>query len=149
MLLNIVTDEQLLTSQIVKTILLVILAVGIIFNFIRMLRVVPVKKRTINFVIFIFLTFILSIVLRAYRIEAALLKSPVFVSGTTLGYCNVFAVCRGIEFEYETDGKKFQRCNTFHPISPDSIKVPGGRYMVRISKKFPNQGRMDFMKKAD
>ena len=79
MLLNIVTDEQLLTSQIVKTILLVILAVGIIFNFIRMLRVVPVKKRTINFVIFIFLTFILSIVLRAYRIEAALLKSPVFV----------------------------------------------------------------------
>ena len=71
MLLNIVTDEQLLTSQIVKTILLVILAVGIIFNFIRMLRVVPVKKRTINFVIFIFLTFIFSIVLRACRIEAA------------------------------------------------------------------------------
>lgn len=149
MLLNVVSDEQLLTSQIVKTILLLILAVGIIFNFIRMLRVASARKRTVNFIIFIILSFILSIVLRQYRIEAALLKSPIYVPGTTTGYCNVFAEGEGIEFKYEMDGRKFQLCNTFHPINKDSIKVPGGKYLVRVSRNFPKQGRMDFQKKID
>lgn len=146
MLLNVVTDEQLLTSQIVKTILLLILSGGIIFNFIRMLRTASVKKRTINFFIFIALSLIFSIVLRAYRIEAALLNSPLYLSGTTSGYCTVFAEGKGIAFEYEIAGKKYQRCNTFHPIAQDSITVPGGRYLVRTSKEFPGYGRMDFEK---
>lgn len=147
MLLNIVTDDQLLTSQIVKTILLVILAGGIVFNIIRMIRLVAIKKKIINGIIFIALSVIFIFVFKEYRIEAALLKNPVYVSGATLGYCNVFAEGKGIEFEYELDGRKFQNCNTFHPISKDSITVPGGKYLVRVSKKFPGEGRMDFKKK--
>lgn len=148
MLLNIVTDDQLLTSQIVKTILLVILAGGIVFNVVRMIRPVAIKKKIVNGIIFISLAIIFIFVFKEYRIEASLLKSPVYVPGTTLGYCSVFAEGKGIEFEYELEGRKFQNCNTFHPISKDSITVPGGKYFVRVSKKFPGEGRMDFKKKV-
>lgn len=149
MLLNIVTDDELLTSQIVKTILLVIVGGGIVFNLVRLFRSVAFKSKVINLIIFIFLAVIFVYVFKVYRIEAALLKSPVYVPGTTLGYCSVFAEGKGIQFEYVLDGKRFLRCNTFHPIPKDSIKVPGGKYLVRVSKKFPDQGRMDFQKSAE
>jgi len=149
MLLNIVTDEELLTSEIVKTILLLILAGGIIFNLFRIVRAETNRKKLINLILFIFLFIAIVIVFKQYRLEAALLRSPEYVPGTTIGYCSVFAEGQGIEFEYEVNGRKFLNCDTFHPISKDSIIVPGGKYMVRYSKKFPDKGRMDFNKKAE
>lgn len=146
MLLNIVTDDQLLTSQIVKTILLVILAGGIVFNLFRIIRVFSFKKKVINVIILIALSVIFIFVINAYLVEAALLKDPVYVQGITVGYCNVFAEGQGIEFEYEFNGNKFHNCNTFHPISKDSIMVPQGKYRVRVAGKYPDKGRMDFQK---
>ncbi|MBS1926321.1 MAG: hypothetical protein JST57_09985 [Bacteroidetes bacterium] len=149
MWLNIVTDDQLLASQIVKTILLLVISGGILFNIYRLVKFVSKRKRAINLSILIILCLALIFVVRVYLIEFALLKSPVYVTGTTIGNCNVFAEGRGIEFEYEVNGKKYRNCNTFHPVSPDSIKVPGGRYWVRASNRFPDKGRMDFNKRAN
>lgn len=147
MLLNIVTDDQLLTSQIVKTILLVIISGGIVFNVVRLFRNVSIKEKLLNGILFFALSVIFIFVFKQYRIEAALLKASVYVPGTTIGYCSVFGEGEGIQFEYELDGRKFLNCNTFHPIQKDSIKVPGGRYLVRVTKKFPEEGRMDFRKR--
>ena len=157
MLLNIVTDEELLTSQIVKTILLIVAGAGIIYNIFRIVRAelknLPALteppqrqagKRNLSFIIFVILTVIIFFVFKEYRVEAALLKNPEYVQGTTVGFCNVFARGQGIEFEYEVAGQKFSNCNTFHPVSKDSIIVPGGKYMVRYSKKIPGAGRMNF-----
>lgn len=149
MLLNIVTDEELLTSQIVKTILLIVAGAGIIFNIFRIVRTVSKTKKIINSLIFIILSVVIVFVIKEYRVEAALLKHPEYVQGTTFGYCDVFARGRGIEFEYEVNGQKFRNCNTFHPISKDSIIVPGGRYLVRYSLKFQGLGRMNFRLKAE
>lgn len=149
MLLNVVTDDELLTSQIVKTILLLILAGGILYNLFKIIRAGSLNGKVINVALFLFLSAAFFFVMKAYRVEAALLNSPVYVSGTTIGYCSVFAEGRGIDFEYEIDGRKFRNCNTFHPVSKDSIKVPGGKYFVRVTKRFPGEGRMDFKKKAE
>ena len=149
MLLNIVTDEELLTSQIIKTILLILLAAGIPYNFYRMVRATSGKRRIINGAIFIILSVALFFVFREYRVEGALLKKPEYVTGTTVGYCEVFAKGRGIEFEYEIDGRKYRNCNTYHPVSKDSILVPGGKYQVRYSKQFAGKGRMNFRKQMD
>ena len=82
-------------------------------------------------------------------LKQLLLKNPEYVQGTTVGYCDVFARGQGIEFEYEVNGQKFRNCNTFHPVSKDSIIVPGGKYQVRYSVKFPGLGRMNFRLKAE
>lgn len=144
MLLNIVNNEELLTSQIVKGILLIILTSGIIYNFYRFLREDTSKKKIINFGLFVLLTAISVFVFKAYRVELALLKRPEYVTGTTIGYCSVFALGAGIEFEYYANGQKIRCCNTYHPISKDSIVAIGGKYIVRFSGEFPEDGRMNF-----
>lgn len=149
MLLNIVTEEELLTSQIVKSILLINIALGIIYNLYRLFGKESTKRKMINFVIFALLSVSIIFVYRAYQIEAALLNKPEYVTGITLGYCSVFALGTGIEFEYEVKGQKFRCCNTYHPISKDSIVVPGQKYMVRYSEIFPDAGRMNFRIQAE
>jgi hypothetical protein len=84
---------------------------------------------------------------KEYMVEGAMLRHPQYVKGHTMGYCSVFALGKGIEFEYEINGKRFRNCDTFYPLPKDSIKVPGGEYRVRYAKKFPERGRMDFQKK--
>lgn len=149
MLLNIVNDEELLTSQIVKGVLLLILISGILYNLYRFLKVEATKKNKINFTLFILLTVFSIFVFKAYRLESALLKNPDYVTGTTLGYCSVFALGAGIEFEYQINGQKFRSCNTYHPLSKDSIVAFGGKYKVRVSKNFPESGRMNFKMEAE
>lgn len=149
MLLNIVNDEELLTSQIVKAVLLFVLASGILYNLYRFLKEEASKKNKINFALFILLTVFSIFVFKAYRLESALLKSHDYVTGTTLGNCSVFALGAGIEFEYEVNGQKFRSCNTFHPLSKDSIVAVGGKYKVRFSKNFPEAGRMNFKMRVE
>ena len=146
MLLNIVTDEELLVSEVVKTILLILLFIGIVYNLTRLMRKDGKSRKIINFLIFLLLFVGAFIVGKEYIIEAALLRNPKYVKGITIGYCSVFALGKGIEFEYQINGNKFRTCNTFYPVPKDSIKVPGGEYSVRYAQKFPDSGRMDFQK---
>lgn len=149
MLLNIVTDEELLVSEVVKTILLILFVGGIVYNLIRLIQSGTKSRKSINFIVLLFLFVLVFIVGKEYLVELALLRSPEYVKGTTTGYCSVFALGKGIEFEYEVNGKKFRNCNTFYPVSKDSIKVPGGEFSVRYVKKFSDKGRMNFQKKAE
>jgi|GEM_PF-1018732 hypothetical protein len=144
MLASIVTDDQLFTSQIVKSIILVITAGGAIFNLYRVFRKVSIWERVVNLILFIALAVIFFFVIKIFLIEAALLKRPVYATGTTIGYCNVFAEGEGIEFEYTVHGVNYHNCSTFHPLPKDKIKVPGGKYMVRTTSDYPDQGRMNF-----
>lgn len=149
MLLNIVTDEELLVSEVVKTILLILIAGGIFFNLRRLIRRGNISRKIFSFFILIFLFVIGFFVGKVYLVEFRLLKNPEYVKGTTTGYCNVSSLGKGIEFEYEINGKKFRNCNTFYPDPIDSIIVPGGEYMVRYANAFQNLGRMDFQKKKE
>lgn len=123
--------------------------VFIIYNLFRIVRVETNRKKLFHLCILIVLSASFFLVFKQYRIEAALLQNPEYVLGTTIGYCNVFAKGQGIEFEYEVNGKKFINCDTFHPISKDSIVVPGGKYIVRYSKEIPDEGRMNFNKNSE
>lgn len=149
MLLNIVTDDELITSQVVKGILLCLVAGGIIYNLFKIIRSESRIRRIINSVFFIILSAAVILIFQQFRIEGALLKTPEYVQGKTIRFCNVFAVGQGVEFEYEVNGKTYRNCNSFHPVSKDSITVPGGIYMVRCTQKFPGEGRMDFSRKAE
>ena len=149
MLLSVVTDDELLTSQIVKIIFIFILSGGIIFNLIRFFKTENKKIKIINAIAFLVLSIVLCFVFNAYRIEGNLLNHPKFVPGITIGFCTKPALGEGIEFEYEVNEKKYSICNTFHPVSKDSIIVPGGKYMVRYSEKFPDAGRMNFKMKVE
>lgn len=146
MLLNIVTDEELLASEVVKTILLILIVVGIVYNMIRLIRSGTKSRKIINIFILIFLFILVFFVGKEYMVEGTMLRNPQYVKGTTVGYCSVFALGKGIEFEYEINGKRFRNCNTFYPVAKDSIKVPGGKYSVRFAQSFPYEGRMDFQK---
>ena len=146
MLLNIVTDEELLASEVVKTILLILIVVGIVYNLIRVIRGGTKSRKIINIFILLFLFVLVFFVGKEYMVEGAMLRNPQYIKGTTIGYCSVFALGKGIEFEYEINGKKFRNCNTFYPVAKDSIKVPGGEYSVRYVQSFPDKGRMDFQK---
>jgi hypothetical protein len=147
MLLNIVTDDELLVSEVVKTILLILLITGIVFNVVKLVRNGSKGIKTLNFYFLSALFVLVFFVGKEYLVEGALLLHPQYTEGTTIRYCSVFALGKGIEFEYEINGKKFRNCNTFYPLPRDSIKVPGGEYRVRYAKKFPERGRMDFQKK--
>lgn len=146
MLLNIVTDEELLVSEIVKTILLIMIIIGLILSLIRIIKSDSKSRRIMNSLIFIALLIFTFFVGKEYMVEGALLNNASYVKGTTIGYCSVFGLGKGIEFEYEADGRKFRNCDTFYPIAKESIKVPGGIFSVRYSQKFPDKGRMDFKK---
>lgn len=146
MFLNIVTDDQLLVSQIVKFILITVLAITIIFNLFKAIKAFSATRRIINGFLFLFFCVADYFVIREFRIEGALLERPVYVQGTTTGYCSVFARGTGIAFFYELDGKRYVRCNSFYPVPKDSIVVPGGKYKVRCSEKFKGSGRMIFTK---
>lgn len=149
MLLNIVTDNELIVSEVVKTILLVIITGAIIFNVIRLIRNPLPERRVLNIILLVLFSGMWIYVFSEFRIEADLLRHPVYVKGTTTGYCKVFARGTGIEFEYELDGKKYRACNSFYPVPKDSIQVPGGIYMVRCSERFKDKGRMVFKKTGE
>jgi hypothetical protein len=144
MLLVVITDEELFISQIVKAILLLLLTAGIIYNAYRIFRQKSKINLIFNIVILLLLSVTFVLAIKEYRVESALLKHSEYVVGTTKGYCSSFARGEGIEFEYQVNGTVYRNCNTFHPISKDSIIVVGGKYMVRYSREFPELGRMNF-----
>ena len=146
-MLNIVTNEELLASQIVKSILLVIVGVGIIYNLFKSFKHESKTKTIINSIFLAILSVAAFFIIKEFRIEASLLNQPEYVQGITIDYCKAFARGEGISFEYEVNGIKYNNCDTFYPLSKDSIVVPRGKYTVRFSSKFPESGRMNFKMK--
>jgi len=141
-----VTDLELLASQTVKFILLALLVFGVGLNLFKAWKENERGKKVIRGAIVIAFIALSIPVIRWIQIEGNLLSSSEYAIGTTIGPCQVFAKGKGLEFEYEVDGKKYKNCNTYHPIPIENIVVPNGKYYVRFSKKYPGKGRINFNK---
>lgn len=144
-----VTDLELMAGQAVKGALVLLFVFGCAFNLVKLVKSEGGRKKALRGGIALFFLLLAIPPVRWFFIEDSLLRHPAYTPGTTLDTCQVFAKGKGIEFEYEVAGRKYRNCNTYHPIPLDSINVPGGRYLVRYSGRFPSQGRMDFHKKTD
>lgn len=142
-LLN-VTDLELTASQTVKLIFLTILLLGALFNVYRFFKAPSTARKIKNAAVAVILIGIAIPVKRWHTIEGSLLHDGIYVTGTTLRYCEEFAKGVAIEYEYEVDGVKYSNCYAYHPVPKDQIKVPGGKYKVRVSRKYPDKGRMVF-----
>ncbi len=144
-----VTALELLASQAVKFILLALLLFGIGLNLFKAWTEPNAKRKVIRGAIGIVFLALAILVFKWIQVEGSLLKSSEYAIGKTTGRCQVFALCIGIEFEYEVAGKKYKNCNTYHPIPIENIVVTDGKYYVRFSKKYPEKGRIDFNKPAE
>ncbi len=144
-----VTDLELTASQAVKVIFVLILTFGVVLNLFKAFKASALRWKILRISIALFFMVVALPVIHWIRIEGSLLSTPMYTTGTTLGFCPVFAKGKGIEFEYEVNGNKYRNCNTFHPIPIDSIEVPDGKYLVRYSVRFPEEGRIDFHKKPE
>lgn len=141
-----VTDDQLFVTKYVTLIAFILLLSGVAINTFKFFRADSGKKKLRRIIIIIVLALLSLPVMRVFDIENNLLNNAKYTTGTTTGYCNVFAKGEGVEFEYEVNGRIYINCNTFHPTPKDEIKVPAGRYRVRYSEKYLGKGRMDFNK---
>lgn len=146
--LSVNTDLELTASQAVKSIFIFILFSGALFNLYRLYKAKTAVKRIFTGIFATLLVCVAIPVIKWYDIEGNLLNHSEYVTGITKGFCQEFAKGAAIEFEYELDGVKYDNCNTYHPVPKDKITVPGGKYMVRVAKKYPGKGRMDFNRPA-
>jgi hypothetical protein len=143
------TDHELLAGQVVKIIFLFLLLFGVVYNVLRAFRAATWRGRLSRVAFALFLLAIALPVMRWIMIEDSLLRKPRYTIGATTGYCEAFARGKAVAFEYEVKGVVYRNCNAYHPIPVDSIVVPGGRYYVRYSEKYPEWGRMDFYRKKN
>lgn len=75
-------------------------------------------------------------------LEYNLMTNSTYVEGTTIEFCRAGKGGKGIEFEYYLDGHRYTNCNTYKDLN--QIKVPGGKFKVRVSEFAPSIGRIDF-----
>lgn len=141
-----VTDLELLASQVVKIIAIVILVSAAVINIIKTLKPHSTSYKIGRLVISACLILVSLLILEWVYIEGSLMNSDQYVVGTTVGICQVIVRGQGVEFEYQVNNTTYRNCNTSHPISIDEINVAGGEYLVRYARKYPDKGRMDFEK---
>ncbi|MBK8501849.1 MAG: hypothetical protein IPL46_06365 [Saprospiraceae bacterium] len=146
-LLLFVTDLELTVSQIVKSILLVVVFVGLIINLYKVFKSPSIKIAGVRITFSFLLLISMYPVFQWIKIDGAMLVAPLYVEGRTTGMCQVFARGKGIGFEYEVSGKKYVGCDTYHPMKLEDLMVPDGYYYVRYSQNYPDQGRIDFNKR--
>jgi len=144
-----VADDELIASQTVKYIFLVVLVAGVAFNLYRLFRQASAVRKVISILVAAVLGGIALYVTRWIEIEGSLLNQPLYTEGVTTGFCEERLKGRAIEFQYEVDGATYTQCNTYHPVALENIQVPGGQYMVRYSAKYPALGRMNFRKPVE
>lgn len=143
------TDLELIAGQVVKGVLLLLFFFAIVFNFIQLFKSKDRNKKVIRGMLALAFFFLIIPVARWMLIEDSLLRNAEFTVGITVDTCQVFARGKGISFEYEVNGKTYRNCSTYHPIPLHNIVVPGGRYAVRYSRRFPEKGRIDFENKKN
>ena len=78
-------------------------------------------------------------------LEYNILYKYEYVEGITIDYCKPSSRSKkGIEFRYYFNGKEYKNCNSYE--NKNKIKVPGGKFKVRVSEFAPKFGRIDFNK---
>lgn len=139
--LNIVTNEELFTSLIVGSIIIVAAISGILLNVYFILRRTQQRNnfiRIIFLVIFLGITFFL---FKELKNNYLLYKNSKVIQGTVTGFCKTDRAEDGVTFEYIYDGKKYHNCNPYFPFPKDSIII-GNSYPVKINTQHPEMGRI-------
>lgn len=73
-----------------------------------------------------------------FLINYNLLYHPIYVEGTIIGKCPKAKV----EFEYYLDGVRYTNCTSYN--NKHKIKIPGGKFIVRVSNFDLSRGRIEF-----
>ena len=73
-----------------------------------------------------------------FLINYHLLYNPIYVEGTIIGKCPKAK----IEFEYYLDGVRYTNCSSYN--NKHKIKIPGGKFIVRVSDFDLSGGRIEF-----
>jgi len=141
-----VTDLELLASQVVKVLAIVVLVTAAVINVVKAMRGHSRKYQIGRVAISIGLLVVSFMILQWVFIEGSLLNSDQYVIGTTIGMCHVFVRGQGVEFEYQVEGQTYRNCNTPHPIPIVDVNADGGKYYVRYAADYPGFGRIDFEK---
>ncbi|MDH3649753.1 MAG: hypothetical protein OEQ53_08720, partial [Saprospiraceae bacterium] len=115
------TDLELIASQVVKIILFFILVTGVLVNIIKALKAKSLRQRITRASFTILMILLAILVLNWVLVEGSMLRSEKYVIGTTLGFCQVFAQGKGIEFQYQVEGRVYKNCIAPHPIPIDQI----------------------------
>ncbi|MBV6426383.1 MAG: hypothetical protein KIPDCIKN_00895 [Haliscomenobacter sp.] len=144
LLLTTVTDHELLAGQVVKAILWLLFLFGLGYNLRQAWNTRLGRWKAVRSGMALFFLLGALFLSRWLWIDGHLWLAPQYTVGTTTGYCEVWGKGRGVAFEYQAAGKTYRSCNVYHPVPRDQINLPGGRYRVRYSPKFPEKGRMDF-----
>lgn len=141
-------SDNLLKSGIVFGIFLIVF--GVIISIRLLIKIINKQNSTnkTDRIIGVILGSIM-IVSGAYisLLEYNLLTNYKYVEGTIYQYCDPNNYSnKKVKFEYFFEGKKYSNCNKYPPELENKIKVPGGKYQVRVSSFKPDGGRMDFEK---
>jgi hypothetical protein len=139
-----VTDNELLMGELFGILLILI---GVVIFFSQLVGLIKSetkeKKETIPYIIAGI--GIIGFGVYFYDIEHNLRTESIYVSGVTIGFCHQGENGRGIEFEYYVNGVRYTNCNHYKR----DVQVPGGKYLVRVSFKHPDIGRIDYEKKVE
>lgn len=140
-----VTNDQLLASVYVTLLFIIVLACAIGINTYRLImKNRPLKGKLVSILMILGGIIGISLSYPHYKVEDALLNNYQYITGTTTGFCDVPLRGEGISYNYEWNGKLYYGCRTFHPIERNQIIANGGKYQVRFTSDFPEEGRMDF-----
>jgi len=139
-----VTDLELIAAQVVKIALVCLMLFFAVLGILKAMRPGPPGDRLLRGTLAVVLIGLTVPIIQWIRVEASLLNSDLYTVGETVGFCQVTARGKGVEFRYMVKGEVYKGCISPHPIPFEDLKVPGGYYHVRYSEKFPGKGRMSF-----
>lgn len=135
-------DSGLIGGMIFGIIFFLIASFGSVVLITEFVRKKNLENRAKYFFAIPFILFLTGVSVYLTLLEYNLRYHCHYVDGTTINYCKSSKNKTGIEFEYYINGKRYTNCNRHNPLP--EIKVPGGKFKVRVTKFAPDVGRIDF-----
>ena len=135
-------NSGLIGGMIFGIVFFLITSFGSVVLIIEFVRKKNLENRAKYFFAIPFILFLTGVSVYLTLLEYNLRYHYSYVEGTTIKYCKATRKRTGIEFEYYINGKRYTNCNRHNPLP--EIKVPGGKFKVRVTKYAPDVGRIDF-----
>ncbi len=144
-ILNIVTDEQLLVSIIAGTTIIMAAIFGIFLNVYNLTKKNKQRNKAVRIVLLAIFIGIIILLFPEVRSNYSLYKNNKTISGKVIGFCKTSRGDDAVSFEYSVDGKTYNNCNSYFPFPKDSIKI-NSSYPIRVDVTHPESGRIVFVK---
>jgi hypothetical protein len=130
------SNSGLIAGMIFCGVMFVILIFGVI-HFVKAI-ILNTEEKLKNLGYLVLVVCSMAFMGHGFLLEYNLLENPIYVEGTTIGTCPK----SGIEFEYYLNNERYTNCNSYK--DREKIKIPGGKFKVRVSNYDPSIGRIDF-----